>query len=111
MQGERYSPSLEPFCIQHNKEKVMPDAVVVRRHKEKPRGKESGAVGAKGWVEVVATVHSAWLYAIQASCASRRICRTWACPMYVSHAHCKVRPSMKSRTTLLGSSWRSWSGG
>ena len=72
MQGERYSPSLEPFCIQHNKEKVMPDAVVVRRHKEKPRGKESGAVGAKGWVEVVATIYSAWLYAIQASCASRR---------------------------------------
>lgn len=78
MQGERYSPSLEPFCIQHNKEKVMPDAVVVRRHKEKPRGKESGAVGAKGWVEVVVTVHSAWLYAIQASCASRRTGRKLA---------------------------------
>lgn len=73
MQRERYSHSLEPFCIQHNKEKVMSDAVVVRRHKEKPRGKgECGAVGAKRWVEIVGTIHSAWLYAIQASCASRR---------------------------------------
>ena len=31
--------------------------------------------------------------------------------MYVSQAHCNVRPSIKSRTTLLGSSCRSWSGG
>jgi hypothetical protein len=42
MQGERYNPSLKPFCIQHNKGKVMPDAVVVRRNKENSReGKES----------------------------------------------------------------------
>jgi len=42
MQGERYNPSLKPFYIQHNKGKVMPDAVVVRRNKENSReGKES----------------------------------------------------------------------
>lgn len=111
MQGERYSPSLEPFCIQHNKEKVMPDAVVVRRHKESREGKESGCRWAESEVKVATTHYNAWLYASHASCASRRICRTWACAMYVSHAHCKVRPSMKSRTTLLGSSCRSWSGG
>jgi hypothetical protein len=53
---------------------MMPDAVVVRRNKENSReGKESVVP----WrlrieVEVAATNHSAWLYASQASCASRR---------------------------------------
>jgi hypothetical protein len=35
------TPTSKPFCIQH-KGKYMPDAIVVRRHKEKPPVATSG---------------------------------------------------------------------